>query len=96
MKYSIRGWMSPDVEHEVVSTINQYTLWRLVTDSYQDESNYLLFHFEVWLNDEQSKDNLFSDLTNLVDVYTGKVDWHICHHDEEIRQSCVISQVYSR
>jgi hypothetical protein len=92
MKYSIRGQLPITDGSQVVSVINTYVLWRLITDQTEE------FNFEVWLNTSTDKDSLFNQLKPFVDQNTGSIDWHECCHDEppEMQHPCVISEEYRR
>lgn len=90
MKYSIRGNFNLSDGSEVVATLNKYTLWRLETN--QTET----FNFEVWVNNETDKANLFNELKPFVDQYGEVIDWHECSHDETVSQPCVIQEEYRR
>lgn len=90
MKYSIRGNLNTLDGSVVVSLINQYVLWRLVTD--QNDT----FTFEVWLNTAADKNSLFESLKPHVDTNSGLIDWHYCTHDEPNPQPCTIAETYSK
>lgn len=78
----------------VVSLLNQYDLWRLITGQGTDETGADIFTFEVWLNDLADKDSLFPQLKPFVDQYGEVIDWHECTHDEPSPQPCVIAEEY--
>lgn len=80
----------------VVSLINNYTLWKLDTSQSVDELGIDIFTFEAWVNTISDKDNLFNELKPFVDQYGELIDWHECSHDEIISQPCVISEEYRR
>lgn len=90
MKYSIRGTMSVSDGSAIVAVLNNYALWRLITD--QSDS----FTFESWVNTQAEKDSLFDVLKPFVDEYGESIDWHECTHDEPTPQPCVISETYVR
>lgn len=96
MKYSIRGNLRLADGSNVVSLLNGYELWRLITNQSVDEEGNELFIFDVWLNTVQDKDSLFSELKPFVDEYGEVIDWHECTHDEVVSQPCVISEEYRR
>lgn len=90
MKYSIRGSLNTVDGSAVVGVLNNYSLWRLMTN--QSET----FTFEAWVNNTMDKDNLFSDLKPIVDASMGQIDWHECTHDETKAQPCVVAESYVR
>jgi hypothetical protein len=90
MKYSIRGTLNTSDGSAVVSLINQYVLWRLVTN--QSDT----FTFEAWVNTEADKNSLFAALKTHVDTNTGSIDWHQCTHDEPQPQPCSIAETYTK
>lgn len=73
----------------VVSVLNNYSLWRLITSQEVDS-----FIFEAWVSTEGEKESLFDDLKPFVDEFGEFVDWHECTHDESISTPCVISETY--
>lgn len=81
---------------EVVKVLNTYSLWRLMTSQIKDKQNNDLFLFEVWLDTETDKNNLFNSLKVFVDKYGHFINWHECTHDEESFQSCLILEEYKR
>lgn len=89
MKYSIRGQLSTNDVTPVVNLINKYILWRFITTSEDD-----LFNFEAWVNTEADKNALYLALKPYVDELGEVIDWHICSHDEEVSQPCVIAEEY--
>lgn len=89
MKYSVRGSIATIDGSGVVSVINQYVLWRLVTNAGDS------FMFEAWVNTETDKTALFNTLKTFVNAYTGEIDWHMCSHDESTTTPCVISETYT-
>lgn len=80
----------------VVSLLNNYDLWRLITNQSVDELGNDIFTFEAWLNTLLDKDNLFNELKPFVDQYGEVIDWHECTHDEVNSQPCVIQEEYRR
>ncbi|MFQ8550181.1 hypothetical protein ABFJ98_3777 [Acinetobacter baumannii] len=96
MKYSIRGNLSLADGTSVNDVLNQYTLWRLITNQTTDELGNDLFTFEAWVNTLTDKDNLFNELKPFVDQYGEVIDWHECTHDESTQAPCVISEEYRR
>ena len=94
MKYSIRGNLRLADGTGVNDVLNQYTLWRLITNQGVDEEGNDLFTFEVWVNTIEDKDSLFNELKPYVDQYGESIDWHECTHDEATTQPCVIAEVY--
>lgn len=90
MKYSIRGNLPISDGSAIVSSINSYVLWRLITDQTEE------FVFEAWLNTSTDKDSLFAQLKPFVDQYTGVIDWHECTHDQVNPQPCTILEEYRR
>lgn len=97
MKYSIRGRLVMSDGEPVTETINKHMLWRLITENSKDEvTGEHLFHFEVWVNTVEEKDNLFDSLKVFVDEYGELIDWHKCHHDElDYNQPCIIEEEYA-
>lgn len=94
MKKSIRGSIRTNTQTDkdsIVADINKYTLWRLNTNVYENT-----FIFEAWVNNENDKNELWSDMKRHVDALTGKIDWHYCSHDEEMKEPCVIVEEYER
>jgi hypothetical protein len=94
MKYSIRGNLAMADGSNVVSLLNQYDLWRLITGQSIDDSGADIFTFEVWLNTVEDKDSLFPQLKQFVDQYGELIDWYEYTHDELISQPCVIAEEY--
>ena len=94
MKYSIRGKLNTNDGLEVITLINRYTLWRLITSNRINKEGQELFTFEVWLNTENDKNLLFNALKPFVNEVGKEIDWHECTHDEEIIQACVIAEIY--
>ena len=93
MKYSIRGIIETSDDTPIINVLNNYRLWRLITN--KDIINKKdITTFEVWLNYEMDKDNLFKDLKAIVDQYGHSIDWHLCTHDEPTPTSCVIEEEY--
>lgn len=78
----------------VVSLLNRYNLWRLITGQSMDENGSGLFTFEAWVNTVEDKDSLFTQLKPFLDAYGELIDWHECTHDEPIPQPCVIAEEY--
>jgi hypothetical protein len=93
LKYSIRGNMNLADGTEIVNVLNNYSLWRLVTNTFSDEVQDK-FTFEAWVNTPGDKDDLFTDLKPFVDEYGEVVDWHECSHDEAVQTPCVIAEEY--
>lgn len=91
MKYSIRGSLNTADGSAVVGIINQYTLWRFITEIYTD-----VFTFEAWVNTSSDKTALWNQLIPQVDLNTGSIDWHECTHDEQPPQPCVIAGTYTK
>lgn len=81
-------------DSSVISLLNQYDLWRLITGQSVDGNGNELFTFEVWLNTVTDKDGLFNDLKPIVDQYGEAIDWHECSHDEPVNTPCVITEEY--
>jgi len=99
MKYSIRGNFNISDGSEIITLLNSFQLWRLITGvSFEiDKANYELkevFYFEVWLNNPEDKIQLFNLLKPFVDAYGEQIDWHECSHDEQTRTPCVIAEEY--
>ena len=94
MKYSIRGNLSTSDESNIVSLLNRYILWRLVTKTTKDENDQDIFTFEVWVNTIDDKDSLFNALKPFVATSDEVIDWHECTHDEAISLPCVIAETY--
>ncbi|WP_256761395.1 hypothetical protein [Cohnella sp. WQ 127256] len=94
MRYSIRGSIRTRDGSSIVSDINRFVLWRLVTINAVDQSEYPIFTFEAWVNSIADKDALFNVLKLHVDTLTGEIDWHECNHDELISKPCVIIETY--
>lgn len=95
MKYSIRGRLNVDEGTEIIELLNRYSLWRLVTGGYyNEEADINVFTFEVWLNTNEDKNDLFRDLKLEVDRYGGNINWHECTHDEPLHKPCVILEEY--
>lgn len=90
MKYSVRGNMLLSDGSAVVTVLNKYSLWRLITG--QGES----FTFEAWVNTQADKDALFNELKPFVDEFGEFIDWHECTHDEPAVQPCTIAETYVR
>lgn len=78
----------------MVTDINRFSLWRLVTATEIDESENQVFTFEAWVNSESEKTALFTLLKPHVDHHTGAIDWHTCSHDEMTHMPCVIAETY--
>jgi hypothetical protein len=91
MKYSIRGSFNIDDKQAVLDTIEKYPLWRPIEEGESDG----IYSFEVFLNAELDKDNLFEELKPLVQEGES-IDWHECCHDENIKRPCVIAETYSK
>ncbi|MFD2117240.1 hypothetical protein ACFSTH_13225 [Paenibacillus yanchengensis] len=91
MQYSIRGHIQSVNTNDIISVINQYQLWRLVTQSKVDDT----FSFEVWVGNLQDKSALFNDFKRIVDSYGGWVDWHECDHHSGVTGPCVVQESYS-
>jgi alpha-mannosidase len=94
MKYSIRGNLAMADGAHVVSLLNDYILWRLITNQSVDEEGAERFTFEVWLNTVEDKNSLFESLKPFVDEYGEVIDWHECTHDEAVTKPCVIADEY--
>lgn len=93
MKYSIRGNICCSDGSDIVTVINHYSLWRLLTSRGVNENAQEVFTFEAWVNTEGEKTALFNDLKGF--VHEGDViDWHECTHDETVSQPCVIAEEY--
>ncbi|WP_262677018.1 hypothetical protein [Paenibacillus sp. J5C2022] len=78
----------------IIDVINDYTLWRLISDNTQDEQGIPLFTFEAWINSAADRVALFDRLKPYVDGHGGRIDWHECTHDEPNPQPCVIVDTY--
>lgn len=89
MKYSIIGEFKTHEKDEIINTINNYNLWRLVAEI---EGDY--FKIEVWVDTIDEKNSLFSDLKTFVDEYSGLINWHECTHDEQEILPCEIVDEY--
>lgn len=96
MKYSIRGRIRSADGTPIIADVNQFALWRLVTENAIDESDYPVFNFEAWVNTESDKLSLFNLIKVHVDENTGYVDWHECTHDEPYPHSCIVAETYQR
>jgi hypothetical protein len=95
MKYSISGNLAMADGSAVVPLLNKYTLWRLITEQGQHPiTQESIFTFEVWLNTEVDKTNLFNELKPFVGINGEVINWHNCTHDEDIPQPCVIVEEY--
>ena len=95
MKYSIGGNIFTSDGADIVNIINDYKLWKLtITNSKDNVTSLDVFDFELWVNNELDKNNLFDDLKPLVDVNGGYINWHECSHDEEVFKPCVIVEEY--
>jgi hypothetical protein len=95
MKYSIEGNTFIEDESEIISVINKYRLWRLVSsDSINITTKNISFEFEAWVNTEDDKANLFNELKIFIDNYGGWLRWHECTHDEKEQKPCVIIEEY--
>jgi|GEM_PF-5565392 len=91
MKYSIRGQIKVANGDAIIAVINDYQLWRLVSDSIIDETEASLFVFEAWVNTDADKTRLFDDLKPFVDANSGSyINWHLCSHDEQVTKPCEI------
>mgnify|MGYP005753696265 CR=1 FL=1 len=97
MKYSIRGELNKNSENSIVTLINQFSLWRLITNTVKTEgSEEECFSFEAWVNTPEEKDEMFQNAKLQVDIYGGWVDWHECYHDESNSPPCNIAETYRR
>ncbi|AYP68274.1 hypothetical protein PQE75_gp205 [Bacillus phage vB_BcoS-136] len=98
MKYSIRGELNKMSEANAISSINSFSLWRLITSiiSFDNEDSSDIFIFEAWVNTKEEKDYIFEDMKIEVDKYGGWVDWHMCTHDERIPKPCIVEDRYPR
>lgn len=95
MKYSIRGNLAATVDDSsVVSLINQYELWRLISYRSVNRNKVECLTFEVWLNTAEDKSGLYDALKTFVDQYGGQINWHECTHDESESSPCEISEEY--
>ena len=94
MKYSIRGKLNTNDSSEVITLINRFTLWRLITNNRINKEDQEIFTFEVWVNTENDKNSLFNALKPFVNEVGKEIDWHECTHDEEFIQACVIAEIY--
>lgn len=95
MKYSVGGSIFITDDIEIVDVINNYKLWKLITNHEKDNSiNENVFIFEVWVNTESDKSSLFGELKPFVDTNGGFINWHECTHDEEISRLCAIAEEY--
>jgi len=95
MKLSVRGHTYVSDGSEIIDTINNYKLWRLVSESGKDTTtSNNFFYFEAWLNTEEDRTSLFNDLKPFIFNYGGWIDWHKCTHDEANSEPCVIEETY--
>lgn len=95
MRFSIRGAIHTQDGDPIVTDINRFALWRLVTANEMD-GEYPVFTFEAWVNSLADKNALFTLLKPHVDEHTGAIDWHVCSHDEPVSQPCSIAETYQR
>lgn len=95
MKYSVKGNLQLGKSTAVVSLINTFTLWRLVTDTVINRATEEeTFIFEAWVNTENDKNNLFNALKTHVNRSNEDISWHECTHDEPFPLPCKIVEVY--
>jgi hypothetical protein len=91
VKYSVSGSVNTADGSPIVDAINNYALWRLVTDQSADG-----FTFEAWVHVEADKTSLFGELKPFVISAADRIDWHECTHDEAVHAPCVIAETYQR
>jgi hypothetical protein len=89
VKYSVRGSIRTTDGARIVAAINNYALWRLVTEQIAEE-----FTFEAWVNAESDKTTLFNELKSFITELSGVIDWHVCTHDEASTLPCVTAEEY--
>jgi hypothetical protein len=95
MKYSIRGNVFLEDDSEIITIINKYNLWRLVSGIVYDFNvKNIVFNFEIWVNTDLDKNNLFDELKPFVNNFGGRIDWHECYNDEFETKPCIVSEVY--
>lgn len=95
MKYSISGRICCSDGTDIINTINKYSLWRLIANnSYEDSIEH--YTFEVWVNLETDKTNLFEELKSFVHNHSGEISWHECTHDEKLSKPCLIVETYTK
>jgi hypothetical protein len=90
MKYSVRGNIITEDGSHIVTVLNSYALWRLVTGQTDG-----VFTFEAWVNTVEDKTALFNDLKPFVNE-GSVIDWHECTHDELNKQKCLHVETYTR
>lgn len=91
MKYSIIGNFHTQDESSLISVINQYYIYKLSPQKNEDG-----FSFEVWLQNLNDKNSLFSQLKGKVDEFGGSISWHECSHEEINPKPCVIVESYTK
>lgn len=97
MKYSIKGKLNLSDENDIIELINNYTLWKLVVERFNDLiTGEPSLAIEVWLDSEKDKTALFNELKIFVDSYGEYINWHKCTHDEENPVPCVIEEEYRK
>lgn len=92
MKYSIRGTIHNTEGESIAPVLQSYTAWRLVMENSWDDGSFI---FEIWLSTSEESGSLFEELKPYIDEYGGSIDWHVCTHDQRIKEPCTIEETYS-
>lgn len=91
--YSVRGNINHTAKSNITNIASKYSIenTREYTIIEGDKGTLI---FEFWLKDNNQKQMLFNELKGQVDLFGGSIDWHICTHNMETPQPCIIEERY--